>query len=578
MPPFQPANVDGPSGRSAHPLHDRIPSGFAPAYVYPATHLVPTLEIESLLFGMTTMVFLIYAYVNLRPGVRPLTARVRQRLIHLAALSMVYAAFAVHWALSVRYTWESLLQTFSGPHGSYSNSSPALFPMYGPVMAECVTFGMFSILIALAVYNFVHEKLRARSKLVMLAVALLMYTVALAHWAIQLRLVAQKAVTTPLRDLSGALDNPIRSAPLALVSVNILISDAVVLWRMCALCGKHRCIFRVISVSLLVPTVAFVIAGQIREAAVARDRTNTRQGTDTAFSFASNAYGTAVLSLSLTTSLLSTSVIGWKGWCYRREIVKLSSHFRRFSLAEKVMIVLVESGCLHCIIWVLYTIDSQTTVFGPRKSSDFTDGGLYFDRLIVQLTGIYLTFIFGAIAIELSFFEKAFSDSSKISAFVAARLAIQQSASDSCITTANITRALHSSSSRRCEDLGRGGRVGRDVVDLEGVEIGRYHHSEETVEGEADSAREPRYATESKAVSETLRNVHVERRPTAIPSELQLQQDVICRAAPSTAHQDCIEFAPFTGMGEHSQPVPRLPTPDFGVPFKTSAHWEQDLR
>jgi hypothetical protein len=58
----------------------------------------------------------------------------------------------------------------------------------------------------------------------------------------------------------------------------------------------------------------------------------------------------------LGTNILSTSLIAWKAWEYRRNV---SAHLRRGTTsdrAEKVLALLIESGFVYCVLWILFLL------------------------------------------------------------------------------------------------------------------------------------------------------------------------------------------------------------------------------
>ena len=68
----------------------------------------------------------------------------------------------------------------------------------------------------------------------------------------------------------------------------------------------------------------------------------------------------------------------------------------------------------------MYIVDNESAAFEDAETASYVGKGLYFNRLMAQITGIYPTIILVIVALEQSFLEHAFSDP-KLSAFVAAR-------------------------------------------------------------------------------------------------------------------------------------------------------------
>ncbi|KZV70400.1 hypothetical protein PENSPDRAFT_607382 [Peniophora sp. CONT] len=191
-----------------------------------------------------------------------------------------------------------------------------------------------------------------------------------------------------------------------LISVNMIIGDAIVLWRMNVLCRRHT-YARAVAAVLLISTIAISVLNVVKDlAAWGKDPTPLSQFYDASAS--PSAYATATLALSLATNAISTTTIGWKMWSHRRDIAVHLGTFSHGSIAAKAMSVLVESGCIYCIIWVRI------------PTSTFSEGAVWFGRLMPQLTGIYPTSVLVLVALEQSYIETEFCQS-EISAFVSAR-------------------------------------------------------------------------------------------------------------------------------------------------------------
>lgn len=213
------------------------------------------------------------------------------------------------------------------------------------------TAGAFCTLIVLTIYIFAHKGLGTRSQQIMLAVALLMFSISLTHWIFQIRNAASQFNISPDASSFPIMSRRIASIPIALVSLNVILSDAVVLWRMCVLCNQHLCA-RALAVVLLSFTIAFGVVNAAKENSIlASERSDVTQRLFTA-SFGDSVYGTVVLAVSLCTNLITTIVIGWRMWRYRRDIAAHLGNLSRPSVVEKVMTLLVESGCIYCVIWV----------------------------------------------------------------------------------------------------------------------------------------------------------------------------------------------------------------------------------
>ncbi|KZV70403.1 hypothetical protein PENSPDRAFT_444529 [Peniophora sp. CONT] len=444
---------------------------------------------------------------------------------------LLYILLTSHWMCTLIRTW-----SFLGAEAIMFN------PDFGPTVLESVLFGIFCALTVQAVYSVTRRGLRARSHQAMLAAALAMYGISFAHWAIQISALHRGVFALA----SGVIFyNPYvvvwQYVPLVLVSVNILFSDTIVLWRMCVLCGQKKRA-QMLAIALLLPNVVLCILNLKKDAApgplIAGSATGPYSATlsfKTA-SFSDSVYGTSVLALSLATNTISTLVIGWRTWLYSRDIAAHLASFSRRSIVVKVMVLLVESGCVYCVIWALYIVDSKSTAFSGLVAglhTAFSAGGsAWFNHLMAQFTGIYPTIIIVLVALEQSFLEHALSES-KLSAFVAAGVrpvARSDSGPHMQLSSSSSARVLRPTG--RTEDTST--RHEDSVGSLDGVQSageGTELHSS----GENEAGRAPSAPSVAMTDIVSLRSVHVELRH-AIFSE--------SRTSPSLTSRDAMCGAP----------------------------------
>ncbi|KAI9450481.1 hypothetical protein BJY52DRAFT_1191834 [Lactarius psammicola] len=91
----------------------------------------------------------------------------------------------------------------------------------------------------------------------------------------------------------------------------------------------------------------------------------------------------------LGTNILSTLLIAWKAWEYRRNV---SAHLRKGSpsdRAEKILALLIESGFVYCLLWVFYLLTAFNVLPG---SGSYT----------VNLVMLFLSSMYPAIIIIIA--------------------------------------------------------------------------------------------------------------------------------------------------------------------------------
>ncbi|KAL1673412.1 hypothetical protein EV122DRAFT_222692 [Schizophyllum commune] len=139
---------------------------------------------------------------------------------------------------------------------------------------------------------------------------------------------------------------------------NYVMCDAVLVWRAWCLWQDHR-----LAKALLLACMC----GSIGE-----------------FFESVSQYLTMLIPL-LFTNIVATSLIGVKVWYYRREIKGSLGVFKQRSQAEKVLMVLLESGLVYCLFWVCDCI-----TFATARTNSFSIS-VPLGNAIHNIAGIYPT-------------------------------------------------------------------------------------------------------------------------------------------------------------------------------------------
>ncbi|VDB92099.1 unnamed protein product [Peniophora sp. CBMAI 1063] len=151
-------------------------------------------------------------------------------------------------------------------------------------------------------------------------------------------------------------------------SLNVILSDVVVFWRMWVVWSKRR-ILLVVSAVFVLATTVLCIGNIFVEQAIftspdwVRALSTSRDSLE--LSFGANAFGLAALFTSLSSNVLATALIGIKTWQHRRLVMSNIVGHKRRTVAERVLVLLVESGALYIGIWVFYS----TTILVPKLSA-----------------------------------------------------------------------------------------------------------------------------------------------------------------------------------------------------------------
>ncbi|KAI0318547.1 hypothetical protein OF83DRAFT_1115379 [Amylostereum chailletii] len=132
--------------------------------------------------------------------------------------------------------------------------SPDIFSYVSSVLLETAFFSIFTVLIVISTWILMRKGLNSRPSKAMLAATFVMYAAATAHWAVQLDVFFQSD--------EDETDQLYQCAPAALLSVNIILSDIIVLWRAWIL--RSGGVFRTVSIFLLLGTIILSIAGTVQ--------------------------------------------------------------------------------------------------------------------------------------------------------------------------------------------------------------------------------------------------------------------------------------------------------------------------
>ncbi|KAL1735486.1 hypothetical protein EV714DRAFT_200539 [Schizophyllum commune] len=156
---------------------------------------------------------------------------------------------------------------------------------------------------------------------------------------------------------------------------NYVMCDAVLVWRAWCLWQDHR-----LAKALLLTCMCGSIGGSITECVWA-----FWPNSPSVHSFESVSQYITMLIPLLFTNIVATSLIGVKVWYYRREIKGSLGVFKQRSQAEKVLMVLLESGLVYCLFWVCDCI-----TFATARTNSFSIS-VPLGNAIHNIAGIYPT-------------------------------------------------------------------------------------------------------------------------------------------------------------------------------------------
>ncbi|EKM60790.1 uncharacterized protein PHACADRAFT_203941 [Phanerochaete carnosa HHB-10118-sp] len=272
-------------------------------------------------------------------------------------------------------------------------------------------FGVFSLLVILSTFILLRNGFKQMSRIFVALICVTMYAMAATHFALTVRTAFLNAsISMSQLDVasqclwelsegmycSESIDSMLTGAvqqgtciPTSLLTVNIILSDSIVLWRAWVLWSKRR-LFIVIS-AILVLTTLIISLLNVRSDSVCPP------GGEVGWAFYDfdSIYGLSAVILSLLTNIWATSLIAYKAWEHRQSVRRM---FRGGSIgvrSAKILMLFVDSGLLYCGLWALLTITVATDQYYKGRSSTMSlfinDTGYIFITVLVDIVGMYPT-------------------------------------------------------------------------------------------------------------------------------------------------------------------------------------------
>ncbi|KAI0309638.1 hypothetical protein OF83DRAFT_1179394 [Amylostereum chailletii] len=290
-----------------------------------------------------------------------------------------------------------------------------------PLLFETFLFGVLSLLVIVSTYVLSLKGLRSRPRLLMLILTLTMYALSAALWAIDVYSAWDHlSIIIPL-DLAGGEgttsgnDSNFYTVLVTniLAAVVSIMGDSIVLWRACVVWGMHEgmCIFSVVLILVQICSwVVYMIGIVVAQTVPATPASFRPLGSPSA-----NVDLTAlVFSVSLAANVWATAIVAYKTWKHRRGVRRYLNNRTRKSAVEAVFLLLVESGVLYAILWILYTISDVAEVSQSLHSVPVANAALTAELVwgdgMNQIPGIYLTIVILVLAFQQSHRESTLTN------------------------------------------------------------------------------------------------------------------------------------------------------------------------
>ncbi|KAF9062528.1 hypothetical protein BDP27DRAFT_1336476 [Rhodocollybia butyracea] len=242
-----------------------------------------------------------------------------------------------------------IAQLFSNFNDNSLEHTDAVVLLYHSIglVAQTFVYGIYTCLMPISTFVMLKTGLQTSIRKFLLGMTIFMYSISSVHWILSVINVIQ---TIQLGFLSSDPDKtphlPV-SLFSALILINYILTDGVVVWRAWALCNDSSA--RVLKIPM---GMLFCLFMSVAATIIIRITLLSPAGIDTRLNTVLNrAIDTtqvANLVLSLLTNIFSTSIVGVKAWRYRQHIKKDFECLQaKRSTADKVLVILVESGVLY---------------------------------------------------------------------------------------------------------------------------------------------------------------------------------------------------------------------------------------
>ncbi|KAI0258134.1 hypothetical protein BC834DRAFT_119953 [Gloeopeniophorella convolvens] len=147
---------------------------------------------------------------------------------------------------------------------------------------------------------------------------------------------------------SNRTTNTVAAIFAVITRLNPILSDVVCAWRAVVLWRWDRRVLLILGTCILGTLGA---AGFDLKLAL-----EVHPGTENERGLQQGTVAMVIVAPMLGTNILSTSLIAWKAWEYRRHVRANLRHGSPSQRVEKVLAFLIESGFMYCLLWILYLL------------------------------------------------------------------------------------------------------------------------------------------------------------------------------------------------------------------------------
>ncbi|KAJ8090448.1 hypothetical protein PM082_019046 [Marasmius tenuissimus] len=271
------------------------------------------------------------------------------------------------------------------------------------LLTTSVFYGVYLVLFLAAMVILCNRREGHRTARLVLTIALVvlfLFSTAylcctMSYFVLGLRHLLINDVGTPLLKKNAAFLAKYRTVGVVgqvLLPIAVVVGDSIVIWRAWVLsAGNKKIMFVPVMLQLALTGTSFAWVGCFVDASMPTEIPETCR-----------KINTATYILSMLANIAGTSVIGYTTWCFRKAISRYLNNGPHQARAEKVMVLLVESGVLYTSLWII-----QLAVLVAPSSSSLVNQAFrqIFSAAATQLVGIYPTAMIVLVFLQRSLWD-----------------------------------------------------------------------------------------------------------------------------------------------------------------------------
>ncbi|KAJ3543108.1 hypothetical protein NM688_g5898 [Phlebia brevispora] len=292
------------------------------------------------------------------------------------------------------------------PQSTPSESTDGLDAMYKTyaLTFQTLLFGFYIVLVPFSAHVLLKRGFQRGTNVILLTCTFAPFVISAAYWVVSLAEQIERMrtyfVDRSLRDVHSILTYDTLFN--ALIYINYVFGDGVVVWRAYTLCRYDYRKLLVIPALFLVLTTVFVFGSiGLRVASFFTPAGPTPTTVDP-IKNAIDIFQVGAAGLSLITNCSATAIISHKAWRHRQVVREnLGNARNRHTQAERILALLIETGVLYLVSSVLLL------VFMPIRLSFGTIGDIY-TPCHLQIAGIYPTLVIVLVGLQQTLKETTF--------------------------------------------------------------------------------------------------------------------------------------------------------------------------